>query len=104
MHTLVEGDVHYISVYLMEQDPNTGESQYFDLTDANTVIFRMKKYSSGAISIDKEMEIVNATLGYCRVLVTIPLEGKYKSEVEVRMDSQTITFPGPKFVIVEDIA
>mgnify|MGYP000545343226 CR=1 FL=1 len=103
MHTLVEKDVHYISVYLMEQDSNTGDINYFDLTDANEVVFRMKKYDSETITLEKEMEIVNATLGYCRVLVTIPLEGDYKSEIEVRIGSQTITWLGPKFQVVEEI-
>ena len=103
MHTLVENDVHYISVYLVEQDPNTGNTSYYDLSDASAVIFRMKKYDSGAIAIEKEMEVVNATLGYARVLVTIPLEGKYKSEIEVRVGSQTITWLGPKFQVVEEI-
>ncbi|RLE62045.1 MAG: hypothetical protein DRJ47_11310 [Thermoprotei archaeon] len=103
MHTLVANDVHYISVYLLEQDPNTGETNYFDLSDANAVVFRMKKYGSGAIAVEKEMEIVNATLGFCRVLVTIPPEGKYKSEIEVRIGSQTITWLGRKFQVVEEI-
>ena len=102
MHTLVENDVHYISVYLMEEDPITGNLRYFDLSDATTVIFRMKKYD-GAISVEVNMEVVNSTLGYCRSLVTIPPEGKYKSEIEVRIGSQTITWLGPKFQVVEEI-
>jgi len=103
MHTLVANDVHYISAYLIEQDPNTGETNYFDLSDAKQVIFRMKKYSASAIAVEKEMEIVNSSLGYCRVLVTIPPEGKYKSEIEVRTESQTITWLGPKIQVVEEI-
>jgi len=103
MHTLVANDVHYISVYLLERDPNTGDVSYFNLSDANAVVFRMKKYGSGAIAVEKNMEVVNATLGYARVLVTIPSEGEYKSEIEVRTGSQTITWLGPKFQIVEEI-
>lgn len=102
-HTLVENDVQYVSFYLQEKDAITGSITYFDLSDVDSLVFRMKRYGADSPAIEETMEVVTATLGYCRVKVTIPASGKYYSEVEVRIGGQTITWVGDIYHVVREI-
>jgi len=101
--TLVENDVQYLSFYLMDKDRVTGSISYHDLSNVEGIVFRMKKYGATSYTISASMEVVNATLGYCRVKVTIPASGKYYSEIEVREDGQTITWIGNVYHVVREI-
>ena len=102
-HTLVESDVHYLSFYLMEKDQITGSISYYDLSNVTSLVFRMKKYGSSTAALEATMEVSNATLGYCRVLATIPSHGDYYTEIEVRESSQRLTWIGPVFHVVREI-
>jgi len=96
-----EGDITYISFYLKDENPITGSITYHDITTANSIVFRMRKYGDTINTIEEEMDIVTGTLGYCRVLVTIPPSGTYSSEVEVFETSGHITWTGPVFNVLE---
>jgi len=99
MPTLVANDVLYLSFYLQEKDNLTGSITYYDLSTANSIVFRMRKYGSSTNAISEPMEIVTATLGYCRVKVTVPTAGTYYSEIEVFETSQNITWTGPIYYV-----
>ncbi|RLF22429.1 MAG: hypothetical protein DRN15_09060 [Thermoprotei archaeon] len=87
----------------MEKDGITGSLTYYDLSDISGIVFRMKKYGASSPTIEANMEVVSASLGYCRVKVTIPTSGKYYSEIEVRESGQTITWIGDIYHVVRGI-
>ena len=97
--SVTEGDVLYLSFYLKDKDPVTGSITYHDISGASSIVFRMRKYYSSSNTIETTMEVVTGTLGYCRVLVTIPTEGTFSSEVEVFEAGQNITWEGPVYVV-----
>jgi hypothetical protein len=59
----------------------------------------MRKYGEAANAVETMCEIVDASKGYCRVLVTIPPAGIYYSEVEVFESTQHITWVGPTYIV-----
>jgi len=87
----------------MEKDGLTGSLTYFDLSDVDSLVFRMKRYGATSPAIESTMEIVDSTLGLCRVKVTVPPSGKYYSEIEVRIGGQTITWLGEIYEVVREI-
>jgi hypothetical protein len=97
--TLVENDVQYLAFYLKEKDPISGSISPYNLSNASSIVFRMRKYGETANAIETMCEIVDAAKGYCRALVTIPPAGTYCSEVEVFESSQRITWIGPIYIV-----
>jgi len=97
--TLVENDIQYLGFYLKEQDKITGSITPYDLSNASSIVFRMRKYGETANAIETTCEIVEASKGYCRALVTIPPPGTYYSEVEVYESAQHITWIAPIYVV-----
>jgi hypothetical protein len=59
----------------------------------------MRKYGETANAIETTCEIVDASKGYCRVLVTIPPAGYYYSEVEVFESAQHVTWIAPTYIV-----
>jgi len=102
-YTLVSGDVQYLSFYLKEKDPTTGSISAYDLSSASTITFRMRRYGTTINTIEENMSIVDASSGYCRILVTVPTSGRYFSEVEVQESLQNITWTGPLYIVVEEL-
>jgi hypothetical protein len=103
-YTLVSGDVYYLSFYLKERDPTTGSVTPYDLSTANSIWFRMREYGQSTNTISVQMSTVSSpscTLGFCRVLATIPSAGKYYSEVEVYEGTENKTWKGPVYIIKE---
>jgi len=103
-YTLISGDIQYISFYLKEEDPTSGSITAYDLTTQNSIWFRMRSYGDITNTLSLAMSTVstpNATLGYCRVLATIPSRGTYSSEVEVFESTEHITWEGPVYIIKE---
>jgi len=96
-----EGDVLYLTFYLKEKDLTTGSITYYDISGANSIVFRMRKYGETVNTISSTMEIVTGSLGHCRVLTTIPSSGTYSSEIEVYEGSQHITWQGPVYNVLE---
>ncbi|MEM2260855.1 MAG: hypothetical protein QXK24_00240 [Ignisphaera sp.] len=97
--TLTEGDILYFGFYLKDKDETTGSITYHDLSLANSVVFRMRKYGETANAIEVNMQVIEPTKGFCRVLVTVPPSGIYLSEVEVFETEQNITWEGPVFIV-----
>ena len=103
-YTLIAGDVQYLSYYLKEKDPTSGSITYFNLTTQDSIWFRMRKYGESTNTLSLAMGTVSsphATLGYCRVLVTVPVAGTYSSEIEVYETTERLTWPGNIYVIKE---
>jgi hypothetical protein len=97
--TLVENDIQYLAFYLKVKDPVSGSITPYDLSDVSAIVFRMRKYGETANAIETTCEIVDASKGYCRALVTIPPAGTYYSEVEVFELMQHITWIGPTYIV-----
>jgi hypothetical protein len=105
-YTLVAGDVQYLSFYLKEKDPTTGSITAYDLSSASSIWFRMREYNTTINTLSLQMSTVSSpscTLGFCRVLATIPSEGNYSSEIEVYESTQRITWKGPTYQIIEEL-
>lgn len=96
---VTEGDIVYVSFTLTEVDNVSGSISYYDLSRVDTIKFRMRKYGSTINSVDIPLQIVNAKMGQCRGLTTIPPSGRYISEVEVIDGSLKITWEGPRFIV-----
>jgi len=96
---LIEGDVQYLAFYLTEKDMITGSLGYYDLSNVSSIVFRMRRYGETANAIETACEIVDASKGYCRALVTVPPAGYYYSEVEVFESGQHITWIAPTYII-----
>ena len=101
--TITEGDVKYLAFYLMDYDPITGSLSYHDLSGADSIVFRMRKYRASSNAIDTTASIVNASLGYCRVLVTVPVAGTYETELEVFEGTLHDTWVGPVYYVREPL-
>ena len=102
-YTLTESDVVYVSFYLMDEDPLSGSLTYHTLSGADSIVFRMRKYGATANAIEATMAVVDASQGYCRVLVTVPSAGIYESEVEVYEGAIALTWVGPTFHVREEL-
>lgn len=103
METLVAGDIQYLSYYLRNVNKINGSITYQDLTNSDTITFRLRKFGETVNAIDVVASIVDSTIGYTRALVTIPTvsEGAdYYSEVEVKFtDGQILTWIGNTYYI-----
>lgn len=100
-YTLTPGDILYFGFYLKEVDPTTGEEQPYDISDASSIVFRMFEYAKSVPVLELNMQIVDGPSGYCRVLVTVPPEGTYSSQVTVYTPNEKITWTGPLFITDE---
>ena len=100
---LIENDVHYISFVLKEKDLTTGAISVYDLSNVSQINFYMRQYGSTVNTIEATCEVVTATLGLCRVRVTVPTEGTYSSQIEVIESGQTITWKGPIINVIGEI-
>ena len=98
-YTLTEGDILYLTFYLKDKDPISGSVVPHNLSSAESINFYMRKYGANANAISTNCEIVSATLGICRTLVTVPVYGNYYSEIEVTEAEEKITF-GPIYFVV----
>jgi hypothetical protein len=103
--TIKAGDVQYFNFYLKERDRNTGSITPYNLNGSGTITFRMKVYGNTVNALTLTMSTVSIpsnTLGYCRVLATVPtILGNYTSEIEVNISPEIKTWEGPKYYIVE---
>lgn len=100
--TLTTNDIKYIEFYLKEEDTVSGSITCYDLTTQNSIWFRMRKYGSSTNAVSGAMSTIaspHATLGYCRILSTIPSVGTYSSEVEVYESTEQLTWDGPIYII-----
>jgi len=104
--TLVERDVYNIGFYLKQEDPTTGSLTPYTLATASSIVFRMRDYDSTVNTVSAVMGTVASpsnTLGYCKALVTIPVNGTYSSEVSVYESTDIITWEGPKYYVVPEL-
>lgn len=91
--TLVAGDIQYLTFYLYQRDPITLEVTPYDLSNASSINFYLRKYGSTIDVLSLPCEVVSGTLGICRVLATIPLEeGSYYGRIKVYEGPQEITW------------
>lgn len=105
-HTVTTNDIQYISVYLKEKDLTTGSISYYDLSTANSIVFRMREYGETINTISTTMSTLSSpanTLGFCRCLATFPAEGTYSTEIEVFEGVQKITWVGDIFVVIGEL-
>lgn len=103
--TLVANDVLYLSFYLKEEDATTGSITAYNLSGANNIIFRMREVNATINTINAAMETIaspSATLGYCRVLVTIPSAGTYNAEIEIYEVLNNVTFKCQTYKVLSD--
>ena len=107
--TLVSGDIEYLSFTLKNEDTTTGSISFMDLSQASTITLRMRKYDSTINTISAICSTIanpSATSGYCRALVTIPTEltvCSYFSEIEVKTQTEIITWIGNVYTIVPSL-
>ena len=102
-YTLTQSDILYLSFYLKDEDPISGSITAYDLSEAKTINFYMRKYGATTNTIATTCEIVTATLGICRAKVTVPVEGEYYGEVEVIEADQRVTFGPIYFKVREEL-
>lgn len=103
-YNLVKGDVQYFAFYLKEKDPTSGSITSYDLTTASSIVFSLKKYNASSNTIDVTMTVITPTLGYCRVLGTVPIAlGAYSSQVEVFETLQRLTWIGPEYNVLDEL-
>jgi len=102
--TLVAGDIQYLEFILKDVDLVTGSVSVHNLSYADTITFRLRKYGETINTIEANCEVVSASEGKCRVLVTIPTEiGSYHGEVEVVEGQNVITWKGLYYRIVRQL-
>ena len=102
--TIVQGDQKYIYFYLRENDGTTP----VDISNADTITFRMKRYGETTVCFEATCSVVTGTLGYCRVFLTTVAtsragEPDYRSEVEVVEGNAIVTWLGPTIKIEEEL-
>lgn len=100
-HTLYVGDIEYLFFYIKDESAISGSITYHDVTTAGSITFRMQKYGESTVTLSLPMEVVTGTLGYVRVLATIPTSGKYSSEIEISETPQALTWKGPIYEVVD---
>jgi hypothetical protein len=101
-YTLVANDVLYIAFYLKEEDPIYGSITPYDLSSASSIYFRLREYNSSTNALNALMNTLPSpsnTLGYCRVMVTVPSSGTYTSETEVYVNNLHTTWKGPVYIV-----
>jgi len=106
MRTLVSGDIVYLSFYLKEKDPLSGSISYYDITDAQTINLRLRKYGETVNAIETTCEVITGTLGYCRAKVTVPVVSSpttYEGEVEVIEAGQITTWKNVNYIITPQL-
>ena len=101
--TVTTNDVFYIGYKLKEKDPTTGSITFYTLDTASSIVFRMRLYGATANAIEAQMETVDASTGYCRALVTIPVAGDYYSEIEVYETTGPITWKGSIYHVESEL-
>jgi len=104
--TLVSGDIVYLSFYLKEEDPLTGSISCYDITSAQTINFRLRKYGELTNTIESTCEVVIGTLGFCRVKVTVPIVSyptAYEGEIEVIEPGQITTWKNINYIITPQL-
>ena len=100
--TIVQGDQKYITFKLREPDGTTPT----DISGADTINFRMKKYGETTLSASGTCSIVDGTAGTCRYFMTTldtARTGNFYSEVEVIEGNEIITWIGPTIKIVDQL-
>jgi hypothetical protein len=102
--TLIAGDIQYLSFYLKEEDNMSGSITYADITLASSIVLRLRKYGESTNTVMGTCEILDGTLGKCRMLVTIPtITGDYQSEVEVFIGGERLTWKGNTYYIHNEL-
>ena len=104
--TLVANEILYLAFYLKEKDPTTGSITPYDLSSANSIVFALREYNSTINILTLTMSTVSSpscTLGYCRVLATIPAANNYYSQIHVYTSTATLTWDGPQYIVEERI-
>lgn len=105
-YTLIANDILYISFYLKEKDPSTGSITPYDLSSANSIVVRIRQYRTSTNTLELAMSTIAtpaASLGFCRVLATVPSAGTYSSEVQVYDAGEAITWRGPVYIVDEEL-
>ena len=104
--TLVANEILYLAYYLKEKDPTSGSITPYDLSSANSIVFALREYNSTINTLTLTMSTVSSpscTLGYCRVLATIPDDSNYYSQIHVYTSAEKLTWDGPMYVVEERI-
>ena len=104
--TLVANEILYLAFYLKEKDPTTGSITPYDLSSANSIVFALREYNSTINTLTLTMSTVSSpscTLGYCRVLGTIPDANNYYSQIHVYTSTEKLTWEGPAYIVEERI-
>ena len=104
--TLVANEILYLAYYLKEKDPTSGSITPYDLSSANSIVFALREYNSTINTLTLTMSTVSSpscTLGYCRVLATIPDANNYYSQIHVYTSTEKLTWDGPQYIVEERI-
>ena len=104
--TLVANEILYLAFYLKEKDPTTGSITPYDLSSANSIVLALREYNSTINTLTLTMSTVSSpscTLGYCRVLATIPGANNYYSQIHVYATTEKLTWEGPTYTVEERI-
>lgn len=100
--TLVRGDRNYY----LEFEVRDAEGEIVDITGCS-IGFKMQKYSSSSLTLNKTGEILNGTLGLCQVLIANELineSGDFYAELEIRWPTgKILTAPEIYIKILKDL-
>ena len=100
--TLKTGEVLYLEFYLQEKDPTSGSITGYDLSSSSSIVFSMREYNSTINTLTLTMSTVTSpscTIGFCKVLATIPAVNEYYSQICVYMPLEKLVWNGPVYKV-----
>jgi hypothetical protein len=103
MSELIQDDIQYLEFYLYDKNPLSGATVPHTLSNINSINFYMYSYDSDTAIIATTCSVENATLGYCKAFVTIPVAGRYEAEVEVFEGNQRLTWNKIYYTVKSDL-
>lgn len=92
--------------YYLDFDVKDSSGRVLDLT-GSSIHFAMQRYGEKTLTLDKAGEVVNGTLGTCRVFIEDELnrEGEYFAELQITWlsEGKVLTIPDIGIKVLRDL-